>query len=201
MDIVGVASAALALELPSAWLRRRSVALPCGVDTGRFQPLERERARAALGLPPAAPYVLFPADPARTGKRHDRALALARAARAQLLSLGGVNPDAVPLWINAANAVVVPSEREGFGLAVLEALACNVPVLATPVGIHADALAGVAGTLCAPYDPALWGSVLAAHVGEHDPRVAGRAHAEAFSARRMADRVLVAWRAALQRSG
>jgi glycosyltransferase involved in cell wall biosynthesis len=201
MDILGVASASLALELPAARLRRRAVALPCGVDTERFHAIEREIARAALGLPAGAPYVLFPADPSRAGKRHDRALALARAAGAQLLSLGGVDPEAVPLWVNAANAVVVPSEREGFGLAVLEALACDVPVIATPVGIHADALAGLAGTLCAPYDPALWGSVLAAAVGEHDPRIVGRARAEMFSARRMADRVLVEWRAALQRSG
>ncbi len=51
----------------------------------------------------------------------------------------------MPLWVNAANAVLVPSEREGFGLAVLEALACDVPVLATPVGIHPEALASVAG--------------------------------------------------------
>ncbi len=37
--------------------------------------------------------------------------------------------------INAANAVIAPSEREGFGLAPLEALACDVPVLATDVGV------------------------------------------------------------------
>ena len=67
-------------------------------------------------------------------------------------TLGNVSPEQVPLWINAANAVLVPSEREGFGLAVLEALACNVPVLATPVGVHPQALDGVSGTLCAPFD-------------------------------------------------
>ncbi len=52
-----------------------------------------------------------------------------------LLALGNVPPSDVPLCVNAANAVLVPSEREGFGLGVLEALACDVPVLATPVGI------------------------------------------------------------------
>ena len=62
----------------------------------------------------------------------------------------------MPLWVNAANAVLVPSEREGFGLAVLEALACDVPVLATPVGITPEALEGIAGTLCAPFDAAAW---------------------------------------------
>ena len=34
-------------------------------------------------------------------------------------------PSEVPLMINAANAVVVTSEREGFGLACLEALAAK----------------------------------------------------------------------------
>ncbi len=57
-----------------------------------------------------------------------------------LLTLGAVAPERVPLWVNASNAVLVPSEREGFGLAVLEALACDVPVLATPVGVHPEAL-------------------------------------------------------------
>ena len=58
----------------------------------------------------------------------------------------------MPLWVNAANAVVVTSDYEGFGLTCVEALACDVPVLSTPVGIAPFALAGVAGTLCAPFD-------------------------------------------------
>lgn len=201
MDLVAVVSDSLAAELPSARLRRRALTLPCGVDTARFHPIARRSARAALGLPEDEPCVLFAADPSRTEKRHDRALALALEADVPLLSLGGVEPDAVPLWVNAANAVLVPSEREGFGLAVLEALACDVPVLATPVGIHPQALAGVPGTLCAPYDAAAWGAALAPHLRSDDPRVAGRARAEAFSAPRMAERVRDAWRAAVQRSG
>ena len=74
----------------------------------------------------------------------------------RLLTLGDAPPEEVPLRINAANAVLVPSDAEGFGLAVLEALACDVPVLATPVGVHPAALVGVAGTLCAPFDVATW---------------------------------------------
>jgi len=200
MDLVGVVSDSLAAELPSARLRRRAVTLPCGVDTERFVPIDRARARAELGLP-EAPYLLFPADPARPLKRHDRALELERVTGARLLSLGGVDPRAVPLWVNAANAVIIPSEREGFGLAVLEALACDVPVLATPVGIHPEALAGVQGTLCAPFDLATWAEALAPHLRSHDPRVAGRDRAQAFSTVRMAQCVLAAWRAAVQRSG
>ena len=144
IDLVAVVSAPLLAALPGSSARRAQV-LPCGVDVERFRPLARKRAREELGLDPQRPYVLFPADAARREKRHDRAQALCEAIGIELLTLGGVAPERVPLWVNAVNAVVVPSEREGFGLAVLEALACGVPVLATPVGIHAEAIDGVAG--------------------------------------------------------
>jgi glycosyltransferase involved in cell wall biosynthesis len=201
IDLLAAVSASLVQELPGRAARRRAQVLPCGVDLERFRPLPRAQARAELGLDPERPYLLFPADPSRPHKRHDRALALARDCGAELLALGAVDPLLVPLWMNAANAVLVPSEREGFGLAVLEALACDVPVLATPVGIHAEALAGVQGTLCTPFDLAGWRAALQPHLTALDPRVEGRASAMRFSAQSMAERVLAAWRAALERSG
>ncbi len=200
MDIVAAASAPLVQELPLASARRRALVLPCGVDLKRFRPLSRAQARERLELDSQTPFVLFPASPERPEKRYDRALALASAAGVELYSLGGVEPSLVPLWVNAANAVLVPSEREGFGLAALEALACDVPVLATPVGIHSQALQGVAGALCAPFEIDLWSAALAPHLRHEDPRVAGRAHAEPFSAPAMAERVATAWRTALQRA-
>jgi teichuronic acid biosynthesis glycosyltransferase TuaC len=199
IDLIGAVSEALLEELPRA-ARARAQVLPCGVDTGRFLPIEREFARSELGRDTRVPYLLFPADPARAEKRHDRAAELARAAGAELVALKGVDPARVPLWVNGANAVLVPSDREGFGLAALEALACDVPVLATPVGVHPQALAGVEGTLCAPYDRERWLAALAAHLHERDPRVPGRAAAERFSASVMARRVADAWRLALKRS-
>lgn len=119
----------------------------------------------------------------------------------RLLTLGGVPPEQVPLWINAANAVLVPSEREGFGLAVLEALACDVPVLATPVGVHGEALAGLAGTLCEPFALSRWRAALEEHLATSDPRVHGRDRAERFSAARMAAELARAWRALLDEHG
>ncbi|HYM54292.1 MAG TPA: glycosyltransferase, partial [Solirubrobacteraceae bacterium] len=88
----------------------------------------------------------------------------------------------------------------GFGLAVLEALACDVPVLATPVGVHPEALAAVHGTLCAPFDLARWRAALEPHLRTPDPRVEGRAAATRFSAQAMAERVAAAWREELERS-
>lgn len=195
MSLVAAVSASLAREVPGGRSRGGVAVLPCGVDLDRFRPIARADARSALGLDLAGRYLLFPSDPARGVKRHDRALAVA--AGAELLTLGSIEPARVPLWINAANAVLVPSEAEGFGLAVLEALSCDVPVLATPVGIHALALDGVAGALCAPFDAALWRARLEPLLAQGDPRVRGRGRAELFSAARMAERVAVAWRSLL----
>jgi teichuronic acid biosynthesis glycosyltransferase TuaC len=197
IDLLAAASAPLVQQLPGRAARRRAQVLPCGVDLDRFRRLDRAGARRELGLEPGLPYLLFPADPARTEKRYDRALALARASEVELLTLGGVEPARVATWINAANAVIVPSEREGFGLAVLEALACEVPVLATPVGIHPEALSGLSGALCAPFELSSWRAALAPHLRATDPRVDGRARAERFSSREMAARVAGAWRASL----
>ena len=172
--------------------RRRVAVLPSGIDLDRLRPLERRDARAQLGLDPDARYVLFPADPARPEKRVDRARELV-GGDVTLLHYDNTPPERVPLYINAANAVLVTSEREGFGLAPLEALACNVPVLATDVGIAPLALAGVPGTLCAPWDPESWRRALEPHLAEADPRVEGRSRAALFGSFRMAERVARAY--------
>lgn len=200
-DLVACVSAALLAQLPTRSARERALVLPCGVDTERFRPQPRAAARAALDLDATGPLLLFTADPARPEKRYDRAVALAAACDATLLTLGGVPPERVPLYVNAADAVLVTSEREGFGLAVLEALSCDVPVLATPVGVHPEALAGLAGTLCADYDLERWRAALAPNLAGGENRVAGRARADAFSTRAMAERVAAAWRTAVADAG
>ncbi len=195
-DLVATVSEPLATQLPRWAVRGQRAILPAGVDIDRFKPMPRAEARAALNLEPNERYLLFPADPKRPEKRHDRALVLTAGTDATLITLGNVEPTRVPLYVNAANAVLVPSERESFGLAVLEALACNVPVLATPVGIAPTALANLPGTLCAPFDPATWRTNLEPHLADPDPRIeAGRSRAEPFSTDRMAAQVLAAWRA------
>jgi teichuronic acid biosynthesis glycosyltransferase TuaC len=175
--------------------------LPCGADTDRFRPLSRSEARSELDLDPEGRYLLFPANPDRAEKRFDRAAEVAAACGAELLTGGTIEPERMPLWINAANAVLVPSDYEGFGLVCVEALACDVPVLSTPVGIAPFALGGIAGTLCAPYDLDAWCETVCLHLDAADPRVAGRARARSLSAARMAERTVVAYRALLDREG
>ena len=84
--------------------------------------------------------------------------------------------------------VLLPSEREGFGLPVLEALACGTPIVASDI----DALREVGGTAvdyCAPEDIDAWTSAVVRVLAERrdDPalwrarRTAGIERAASFS--------------------
>jgi glycosyltransferase involved in cell wall biosynthesis len=171
-----------------------SAVLPCGPDLARFEPIPRAEARTRLGLDPDVPHLFFPANPARPEKRHDRAAELAAACGAELRSGGSIEPEQMPLWLNAANAVLVTSDYEGFGMAAIEALACGVPVLSTPVGIAPYALTGIEGCLCAPFELDGWRQIAGRHLAQPDPRVEGTARADSLSAARMAERAIEAYR-------
>jgi teichuronic acid biosynthesis glycosyltransferase TuaC len=174
-----------------------SAVLPCGPDLSRFGPQPRAEARRALGLDAEGRYLFFPANPARPEKRHDRAAEVATACEADLLTGGSIEPEQMPLWFNAANVVLVTSDYEGFGMAAVEALACEVPVLSTDVGIAPYALGGIDGCLCAPFEVSAWAAVACRHLEAEDPRVTGAARAATLSAAAMAERVIEAYRSVL----
>jgi glycosyltransferase involved in cell wall biosynthesis len=196
LDLTAVVSSALFLEeggRPGLPLLPGSAVLPCGPDLSRFGPLPRERARAQLGLDSDGRYLFFPADPSRPEKRVDRARELAAACRAELLTGGSIEPERMRFWFNAANAVLVTSDYEGFGMVCLEALACGVPTLSTPVGIAPFALGGLPGALCAPFDVNSWAAAAQPHLDAPEARVEGGSRAEALSAARTAERTIEAY--------
>ena len=77
-----------------------------------------------------------------------------------------------PLWqpsTGAARSSCLPSEREGFGLPVLEALACGTPVIASDI----DALREVGGDAvryCPAEDVAAWTATIADALTERRER-------------------------------
>jgi glycosyltransferase involved in cell wall biosynthesis len=64
---------------------------------------------------------------------------------------GYVVQQELPLWYNAADLFVYPSRYEGFGLPVLEAMACGTPVVTTHVASLPE-VAGDAALLVPPDD-------------------------------------------------
>ncbi len=194
--LVGLAAADLGSLLPR-WARPRARPLPVGLALDRFGPMPRPEARQRLGLPPDERFLLFPYGPDRRIKRVERARELADAVGLPLRTLGGEPPERMRWWLNAATAVLVPSDHEGFGLAAVEALACDVPVLAQPTGAHAETVGRVPGCLCAPWDLARWRAALEPHLAATDPRVAGAPVAARHGTDRYAADLVAAWRSLL----
>jgi N-acetyl-alpha-D-glucosaminyl L-malate synthase BshA len=55
----------------------------------------------------------------------------------------------LPTWLSAAGVFLLPSSQESFGMAALEAMACEVPVVASRVGGLPEVIDdGVTGYLC-----------------------------------------------------
>jgi glycosyltransferase involved in cell wall biosynthesis len=60
-----------------------------------------------------------------------------------------VGPEELPLWYSACDFFVIPSLYEGFGLTLLEALACGAPAIAA----NRASLPEVAGDAAVLVDP------------------------------------------------
>jgi glycosyltransferase involved in cell wall biosynthesis len=177
--------------------------VPGGVDE-RFTPAaDPAPARAALALD--RPYVLTVAS--RTARKNlgalDEAARRLAADGVELVAAGGGRPqfrDAPTAAVRAlghvpdthlpglyagAEAFVLPSLYEGFGLTCLEAMACGTPVVAARAGALPETV-GDAARLADPRDPAdLADAVLAAR-GDQTLRRAGPERARAFTWERTA---------------
>lgn len=130
-----------------------------GVDAERFRPLDRAAARAEWGLPADAPVLLtvgalipikrqalaieamahLPADTlyllagAGADAERLRALAVARRVSDRVHPLGAVPQARLASLYNAADAMVLMSEREGLANAWVEALACGTPLVLSDI--------------------------------------------------------------------
>ncbi|HEY7358969.1 MAG TPA: glycosyltransferase [Ktedonobacterales bacterium] len=143
--------------------RQRMTIVPCGVDLRHFHPLDRQQARASLGLN-GKPTLLFVGrpDPLKGGDMLIQAASLLQqpatvvmvggnlegdpeldrlrvVAREQGMEeevrfVGAVPQEDLPHFYSAADLMVVPSYYESFGLVAVESLACGTPVIASKVG-------------------------------------------------------------------
>lgn len=135
------------------------------------------------------------------GGPDDLSVSLAQQARALNVSdrvdwLGEVSDDELPGLMERAQLVLFPSRYEGFGLALIEALASGALVLASPIAAHLEILSGHGlEDRIVNFDRA--GEVAARIVMEGSRprpevdaiRAAGVVRAASFSVDRMAERV------------
>ncbi|MEZ4593131.1 MAG: glycosyltransferase family 1 protein [Chloroflexota bacterium] len=114
---------------------------------------------------------------------------------------GYVPDDDLPLWYNAAELLVFPSVYEGFGLPVVEAMACGTPVIASNSSSIPEAV-GEAGLLFAPNDVETLAeqitAVLTNPTLKDTLRQQGLAHAQTFSWARAGWETAVVYQRALQ---
>jgi len=136
-------------------LRRCDHVIPSGLDLDRFVPLPRDEARRRLGWPLEPPVVLFAAqDVHKPIKRYSLAraaydLAARSVPGAELRVATGLAPNDVPLWLAAADVLLMTSVQEGSPNVVKEALACNLPVVSVDIGDVRERVHGVdAGAVC-----------------------------------------------------
>ncbi len=137
------------------------------------------------------------------GEELDRALsALPERVRERVRLTGFVDDDDLPLWYGAAEALAYPARYEGFGLPVLEAMACGIPVVTSNV----SSLPEVSGGAALLVDPgssaelaaALW-SVMTNPGLASELRERGLRRAAAFSWETTARLTVGAYRKALGR--
>lgn len=127
--------------------------IPNGVDTEVFRPRDRADCRRAIGLQEDARYCLF-VGRMQHRKGSDLLVAACREAGYELLvagergvegarALGVLAPDALAAVYSACDCVLFPSRYEACSYVVLEALACQVPLVSTRVGWMPTLLGGV----------------------------------------------------------
>jgi glycosyltransferase involved in cell wall biosynthesis len=172
--------------------------VPGGVDA-RFRPdADPEPARAALAL--TRPYVLTVAS--RTARKNLASLATTaarlHAQGIELVAAGGARPqfqpetttgvrplghvpdDHLPGLYAGAQAFVLPSLHEGFGLTCLEAMACGVPVVAANAGALPETC-GDAARYADPFDHENIADEVEAAIADDALRTAGPRHARAYT--------------------
>jgi glycosyltransferase involved in cell wall biosynthesis len=199
--------------------------LPTGVDLDRFRPGSRAAARQALGLSAddrvllyvgrldreknlefllgavaamAAPRVrlLLVGRGTQTGALRRRAAALGLGDHVEFR--GGSAPERLPVHYRAADVFVFASTTETQGLAVLEAMASGLPVVAVRAsGVEEVVVEGVSGVLV-PEDRAAFAAAVRQVLADPDLgaklAIGGREAALPLSSTALANRLVAAYR-------
>jgi glycosyltransferase involved in cell wall biosynthesis len=130
--------------------------IPHEVDLDLFRPAGRDEARRLLGLDLDRRYVLFASPPDIAVKRFPLAQEAVESLRrrdpsVELLVVFKETQARLALYMSACDALVFSSYQEGSPNIVKQAMACNLPIVATDVGDVAEVIGDTEG--CFVVDP------------------------------------------------
>ncbi len=133
---------------------KKAIVIPNGVNTSKFHPGNKTEARKKLNWPLNKSIILFPSDPGRPEKNYNLLQsAIGHIKKTiQIKTMVDIPYEDVVHYYNAADIVVLSSLWEGSPNAIKEAMECNRPIVATPVGDIPLLLNGVEGTFITQFD-------------------------------------------------
>ncbi|MFA6980581.1 MAG: glycosyltransferase [Ignavibacteriaceae bacterium] len=110
--------------------------LQFGINLNLFYPMTRKMAREKMGLDINKKYVLFSSSKDNPIKNYELAnRVIARLQGIEILTLlKGYSREEINLLINSADVLLSTSLHEGSPQIIKEAMACNIPIVATNVG-------------------------------------------------------------------
>lgn len=132
--------------------------IPCGIDLERFKSLDQSECRERLGWQGADFHVLFATsagDPVKRPELARAAVALLnqKCGRVKFHVLSGTPNNEVPVWLNAADVLLLTSKHEGSPTIVKEALGCGLPVVSVRVGDVPERIRDIRGCYLAEPEP------------------------------------------------
>ena len=177
--------------------------LPHEVDLETFQPTEIRDARVQLGLTMSKKYLLFAADPRVPVKNFPLAKAAAdllkaRDTNVEMLVVCREPQIRLALYMSACDALVFPSYQEGSPNIVKQAMACNLPIVATSVGDVPEVIGNTRGCYISEPNPESFARLLG-HITASPFRTEGREQVRHLSGSAVADRLITVYEEVLNR--
>lgn len=126
-------------------LKKKGFIQKLGVDYSTFVEMDKVEAKRFLNLDSNFNYVLFSDISGSSIKRRDLAVRIVDCLGEpyRLNVMCGVNPQEVPIFLNASDFVLLTSDEEGSPNIIREALSLNKPVFSVDVGDAAQQLKGL----------------------------------------------------------